>query len=155
MSTANTAAFTKLVSKHCLVIRQKYCDRKLLTNNDKRQICPVEQVGPLLRTNQLLSHVPQLSAARRRSHKRQTPKRESCELPGAGKLRRARETEHEKRSERELRKQLDPEKRGEPRLVLRGAGEEGVARRGDVGAAQGDEEVQWSCGSFPEGRRVE
>lgn len=95
----------------------------------------------MLVLDQLRPHLPQLKAARHRSHGGQTAKRQACELGRARRRLLGRELGDEVGGEGELGQGFDIEEALEPGNVA-GVAEERVARGGDVRLAERDEEVQ-------------
>lgn len=112
-----------------------------LTNNDKRHISPINQLRLVLLRHQLRPHPPQLGTARDGPHKGQTAERETSELSWAGRGSVGGEVPDEIGCEGELDEAFDGEEAVEP-VGVAGAGEERVAGEGDVGLADGDEEVE-------------
>lgn len=149
MSTANSAA--TLISQREAYSKQK---RWKLTDNSKREICPIQQRRLLILAHHVIAHMKQFETARRSAHKRDRSKRQSSQFSRSRRASVRSQLRNEIRCQWELDEALDVEEDLEPWLVGV-VGEEGVAGGRDVEFAEGEEEVQGSRGRLVERFGVE
>lgn len=140
-------SYTRQPMKH--ISSKRNIETRRLTNNSKREICPIQQRRLLVLAHHIGAHMKQFETARRSPHKRNRSKRQPGQFSRSRRASFRSQLRDEIRCQRELDETLDVEEDLEPGLV-RVVGEEGVAGGGDVEFAQREEEMQGSRGGLIE-----